>query len=62
MAARYHSQICIRVIMTAENIDVAIPTASVTAKPRTGPVPRKYRMAAAIKVVRLESKIVAKAF
>jgi len=40
---------------------VRIPTPSVTAKPRTLPVPMKNRTAAAMKVVMLESRMVASA-
>ena len=40
---------------TAVNIEAATPRLRVTAKPRTGPVPNSYRMAAAMMVVRLES-------
>ena len=42
-------------------IVVRMPSDSVTAKPRTGPVPMKNRMEAAMKVVRLASMMVASA-
>ena len=38
-----------------------MPRANETAKPRTGPVPKKYNMAAATNMVTLESTMVAKA-
>jgi hypothetical protein len=41
----------------AVNILTRIPMLRVTAKPRMGPVPKKYSTAAAIKVVTLESRI-----
>ena len=47
-----------RVNIIAVNIDVAIPIASVTAKPRTGPDPNRNNKIAAIKVVILASIIV----
>ena len=40
-AQRYHSAIIIRVMVTAVTIEVRMPSASETAKPRTGPEPRK---------------------
>ena len=50
-----------RVSVNAVNNVVRMPMPSVTAKPRTGPVPMKNRTAAAINVVMLESRIVASA-
>ena len=41
----------------AVNMEATMPRESVTAKPRMGPVPNWYRMAAAMIVVRLESVI-----
>ena len=49
-----------RVTMIAVNIDVAIPIIKVTEKPLIGPVPMANRINAAIKVVMLASRIVAK--
>mgnify|MGYP003581791704 CR=1 FL=1 len=46
---------------TAENIDVRIPMVCTTAKPRTGPEPNASRATPAIKVVMLESRMVAQA-
>ena len=46
---------------TAENILVKIPKQCTTAKPRTGPEPKANRATPAIRVVMLESKIVAQA-
>ena len=48
-------------LVTAVTIEVRIPSAIETAKPRTGPEPKKYKMAAATNMVTLESTIVAKA-
>ncbi len=50
-----------RVMVKAVNRVVMMPIPSVTAKPRTGPVPMKNSTAAAMKVVMLESRIVASA-
>ena len=47
--------------MKAVNTVVMMPMPSVTAKPRTGPVPMKNSTAAAMKVVMLESRMVASA-
>ncbi len=47
--------------MKAVNTVVMMPMPSVTAKPRTGPVPIKNSTAAAMKVVMLESRMVASA-
>ena len=47
--------------MKAVNTVVMMPTPSVTAKPRTGPVPMKNNTAAAMKVVMLLSRMVASA-
>ena len=44
--------------MIAVNIDVAMPSDSVTAKPLIGPVPNMNSTIAAISVVRFESTIV----
>ena len=48
-----------RVKVKAVNTVVMMPTPKVTAKPRTGPVPMKNNTAAAMKVVMLESRMVA---
>jgi len=42
----------------AVNIEASIPIDRVTAKPRTGPVPKMNRAMPAISVVTLESRIV----
>ena len=47
---------------SAENIDVMMPTESVVANPRTGPVPIFRRITAVISVVRLASTMVESAF
>ena len=47
--------------MKAVNTVVMMPMPSVTAKPRTGPVPMKNSTAAAMKVVMFESRMVASA-
>ena len=46
-----------RVTLIAENNDSKTPMPSVSAKPLTGPVPKKNNTVAAIKVVTCESKI-----
>jgi hypothetical protein len=46
---------------TAENMLVKMPMQCTTAKPRTGPEPKASKATPAIKVVMLESKIVAQA-
>ena len=51
-----------RVKVMAVNILAKIPMDSVTAKPRTAPVPNAIKIAAANNVVILESKIVENAF
>ena len=51
-----------RVTNSAVNMDTAIPSASVCAKPLTVPVPIKYSTAAAISVVTLPSMIADSAF
>ncbi|MNL83288.1 hypothetical protein D3C87_2108950 [compost metagenome] len=48
-------------MVKAVNTVVIMPMASVTAKPFTGPEPRKNNTAAAISVVRFASTMVAKA-
>src|SRR5262249_4561270 len=50
-----------RVKVKAVNSVVMMPMPSVTAKPRTGPVPMKSRTAAAMNVVMVESRMVASA-
>ena len=47
--------------MKAVNTVVMMPIPSVTAKPRTGPVPIKNNPAAAMNVVMFESRMVASA-
>ena len=44
---------------TAVNIEMAMPSAMVMAKPRTGPEPNQNRSAVAIRAVTLESMMVA---
>ena len=46
---------------TAENMLVKMPKQCTTAKPRTGPEPKANKARPAIKVVTLESKMVAQA-
>src|SRR5690625_2418968 len=46
---------------TEENIEVNMPMQCTTAKPRTGPEPKASSTTPTIKLVRLESKIVAQA-
>src|SRR6185295_1984716 len=58
---RTHHETMRRVSVKAVNTVVMMPTPSVTAKPRTGPVPMKNSTAAAMKVVMLESRMVASA-
>ena len=41
----------------AVNMEARIPSERVTAKPRIGPVPNWYRMAAVMSVVRFESRM-----
>src|SRR4029077_9313574 len=60
-AQRTHHDTIRRVSVKAVNTVVMMPTPSVTAKPRTGPVPMKNSTAAAMKVVMLESRMVASA-
>ena len=48
-------------MVKAVNSVVMMPMPSVMAKPRTGPVPMKNSTAAAMKVVMLESRMVASA-
>src|SRR3546814_5271299 len=50
-----------RTTVMAVNIEVAMPTEMVTAKPRTGPEPSANSTAMAIRVVRFESRMVEKA-
>ena len=50
-----------RVPVTAVNRVLRMPMNRVTAKPRTGPLPKLNRITAAIRVVRFESRIVVKA-
>ena len=50
-----------RVTTMAVNIETDSPMISVVAKPRTGPLPRKKRIPAAMRVVTLASKMVQKA-
>ena len=56
-----HQAMIIRVRLNAVNRVVTIPAPSVTAKPRTGPLPTKNKMHAAISVEIFESRIVASA-
>ena len=58
---RTHIATISRVSVKAVNTVVMMPMPSVTAKPRTGPVPMKNSTAAAMKVVMLESMMVASA-
>ena len=58
---RTHQATIRRVRVKAVNTVVMMPMPSVTAKPRTGPVPMKNSTAAAMKVVMLESRMVASA-
>ena len=58
---RTHQATISRVKVKAVNTVVMMPMPSVTAKPRTGPVPMKNSTAAAMKVVMLESRMVASA-
>ena len=58
---RTHYATISRVSVKAVNTVVMMPMPSVTAKPRTGPVPMKNSTAAAMKVVMLESRMVASA-
>ncbi len=44
---------------TAVNIEIAMPSPMVTAKPRTGPEPNQNSSAVAISAVTLESTMVA---
>ena len=46
----------------AVNIEQIMPKDNVIEKPFTGPEPKIYKLAAEINVVKLESKIVLKAF
>jgi hypothetical protein len=57
-----HAATISRVSVKAVNTVVMMPMPSVSAKPRTAPDPTKNSTAAAIKVVVLESTIVANAF
>ena len=50
-----HASKAMRHRKIAENMEAMMPRVRVTAKPRTGPVPNWYRMAATMIVVRLES-------
>src|SRR5262249_47967287 len=54
-----HNVIAALTTDTAVNIEIAIPIAMVTAKPRTGPEPNQNNSAVAIKAVAFESTIVA---
>ena len=45
----------------AENIEVRMPMQCTTAKPRTGPEPKASKATPAIRVVTLESRMVAQA-
>ena len=56
-----HQATISRVKVKAVNTVVTMPMPSVTAKPRTGPVPKKNSTAAAMNVVMLESRMVASA-
>ena len=47
--------------VTALNMEVRMPRHSTTAKPRTGPEPSQNSAMPAIRVVRLESRMVAQA-
>ena len=58
----YNQLTIIRVPTVAVNIDVKIPIDRVTAKPFTEPDPIANNTIATSKVVRFESKMVAKAF
>src|SRR5690625_5583261 len=57
----YHRLTNARTPMTDENIEVKIPIQCTTAKPRTGPEPKASNTIPTIRLVRLESKIVAQA-
>src|SRR5207249_6877424 len=57
----YHRFTRPRENITAENIDVRMPSTCTTAKPRTGPEPKASSARPAIKVVTLESRMVANA-
>src|SRR5450830_1022629 len=57
----YHRLTTPRDTKTAENIEVRIPRAWTMAKPRTAPEPNTSSASATIKVVTLESKMVAQA-
>ena len=50
-----HASKTARDTKTAVNMEARMPSDSVTAKPRMGPVPNWYRMAAVMSVVRFES-------
>ena len=59
--AAYQRTMNSRTSMVAVNIEVAMPSVIVTAKPRTGPAPKKNSMTWARKAVALLSMMVAKA-
>jgi hypothetical protein len=59
LTTEIHHAMMRRVSVNAVKSVVTIPTPSVTANPRTGPVPMKNRTTAAMRVVMLESSIVA---
>src|SRR5262249_54971355 len=56
-----HQATISRVKVKAVKMVVTMPIPSVTAKPRTGPLPKKNRTAAAMNVVMFESRMVASA-
>ena len=55
---RYHQEAKSRVSTVAVHICTMVPMATVTAKPFTGPEPKPYRHAMAIRFVTLESRMV----
>ena len=58
----YSALITARVPTMAVNMEVMMPSESVTAKPRIGPVPKVNSTTAAIRVVMLASAMDEKAF